>query len=95
MSFEKIAKYIPKSLQRQVVGQLSNQLKSLLRKAHEGEELRDGEADFALVLFQADKNTPDSMLYAVVSTIDECGEILRPVKSYKVDQLITQMQTGI
>jgi hypothetical protein len=86
---------IPKGVKRKIIGQISEMLKSLIRKSHESEILQVGEEDFGLVIFQEDKKNPESPLWAIVVAISDQGEVLRQIKSYNLDNLIGQAQNLI
>ena len=88
----KLLKKLPSSLKRQAIGMVASALKDLLRASHQGQELKEGEEDFALLLYQTDKTDRESRLMATLVAVDEKAAVTRPVKTYVVDDLIKQLE---
>lgn len=86
---------LPRSVKRQIMGAVSDALKKLLRLAHENETLEEGEEDFGMILYQTDKDNPDSPILATLVGLNARAEVTRQVKTYNVDDLIGKMQKDI
>ena len=86
---------MPSSLKRQLIGQLAPVLTQIMRAAHDGMPLQEGEEDFAVLLFQADKTKPEDPLKAVVCTLSDKGEIIRKVRIYDLGDLANQLSKKV